>query len=1444
MEPTPHFSDYGDGEDLQQEDDDICQENTSMEPDMPDVHDHLAHASRCGLESFPCHYCEKCFTSQQGLERHTHSHYLIKNVPHTYKSKKGKIASDLNFDQMHDNMKLSVSVSADAPLESSNISGHSIVLSDEQVYKLHACSYCEKRFSTHSYKQQHESTVHKQLVQSAHVEQSEPVHEENLQQIIIATSNHEAELAEEVVENEVECTGNYMLDVSSSVSENISFYFDGKIVSASTLSGCEAAEVHAACSTLVGLDALILDPTQLNLGLSMDSILSNQELAGQALAKRRTATPPALPQIQTELESEVVTSSNSSEVATSLIENLFPQTTESSLVPLNSTTVFLSSPLNQQQEKQDTILPDGQTSCSSESSAAGRFKRRTVSPQNSPQHITSEEETPMADMEGDAFNLKPMDTQYSFLMHQANKNGNASQNIEEPQAIAVSTESWPPVTAGNCCSQQPLDLSNTMKRNEVGTSDDAALDLSLQKRSLEESQITSNSVSPSEDNLSVCMQERAFLSVGEQNISLANLETPLVSDLTIVTGSNMVDSVAKGLVYGLSLPSCPLNSAPATLTPLGFPPATPCTISFAPPTTHPVLSTAPSLITILAPPLSIPSPSSQPLQVLAPNMSPEPLVLCTEDAINTTQCDLTSAFAATNAANIVTLSHPLDPSLNLPGHMFLTDQISLNPPLNEDHIMSELPFTPTAALNDPLVNSYITTSNTVLIECTISLETPGNVPAAVTMQGNTEPPVSSQMLVNHIEQQHIVSLPNTIVDDSTVLMSSIEESVTLSSSASVMPGCPVETEELEEEPPNAAEEKPVDTIDSGAEVNPDYSNHVEKVVTQPPSNSPGDEEQQAFTTEPPSNSPSSSPIHKEQPTFTTEPRNTASNSPSDEEQQTFTTEPPSNSPSDEEQQAFTIEPPSDSPSSSPKHEEQPTFTTEPPSNTASNSPSDEEQQTFTTEPFSNTANDGEQKTFTKNFLCNVCNVLFHSMKELGHHVSEHAEDWPYKCEFCVLLFDKPSALLDHRSSLHGVDKTYVCSACPKDFVYLCNLKQHQEELHPAQQCTFTEEEKGKIRPQNYNYSAKISREPSLPDVSEEQVKKEENEVDVAAEELFTTIKIMASDGGKLKVPDVRLGINQHYPSFKPPPFPYHNRSPAGSLASATNFTTHNIPQTFSTAIRCTKCGKSFDNMPELHKHILACANASDKKRYTPKKNPIPLRHFAKGQNGVLSMTNSENECNTSNRARQSNRYTTESSVKVKLKLLNKRKQKLVQRVMPQRNKSLSNKMSPSRVQDNVFVCPHCSREFTMRRSRTKHMAVCPKKPREGRTRKEGGISVTKENDGRLHRGAPHVNEQQASAHSKTRLQTSGPAKRPATPPAPTSFSNKRPKQAIKEDSKNDISTLNEFPVVRPFNPPLRQYTRVHHAVKPTPAKQQQSEPPTQSREEATAGRSSEQSATA
>ncbi|RXN38089.1 PR domain zinc finger 2-like isoform X2 [Labeo rohita] len=245
-------------------------------------------------------------------------------------------------------------------------------------------------------------------------------------------------------------------------------------------------------------------------------------------------------------------------------------------------------------------------------------------------------------------------------------------------------------------------------------------------------------------------------------------------------------------------------------------------------------------------------------------------------------------------------------------------------------------------------------------------------------------------------------------------------------------------------------------------------------------------------------------------------------------------------------------------------------------------------------------------------------------------------------------------------------------------------------------------------------------------------KAERDVLENTSEELFTTIKIMASGGVKSKGPDVRLGINQHYPSFKPPPFPYHNRTPTGTTAaSATNFTTHNIPQTFSTAIRCTKCGKSFDNMPELHKHILACANASDKKRYTPKKNPIPLKQFAKAQNGVLSparMVNSKQ--NFSQKLGQPKKMNFHNSP-VKMSILNKKKSQLVQRGRPAGGRKAF-------AQDDlgVFACPHCRREFTYNASLKKHVAFsCPMRPASRISTKKRTLSIVsaQENNGSLRR---------------------------------------------------------------------------------------------------------------
>lgn len=1055
---------------------DTREDDSNQEPDTTksDIKD-----TKTQQDCFSCPHCERRFTCKQGLERHMHIHNKKQTV-------EGAVQPDSSY-------------------QIQTTEGH------------HPCNYCTKVFNSLINRQRHERRFHEV--------QPEVTQDENTPVETNASSQQELETGQ---------VGQYVLGISSNISENLSFFIDGKLVSASTVH--ETADASA----LVSVDALILNPIQVN-----------------------------------EEEPELVTA---------------------------------------------------------------RFKRRTSTP-------LQNEETP--DSVECNLNVEPIENHnYACVEQTANEKSEPAETMKEQ-----ATESGKPlVIGGNSCNQKPLDLSNTVKRSEDLALANAVLDLSVQKKSSEDCEQATALTANVNDSLDKSE---------EQNANLA----PLVTDFAIVSGSDLitpVDQVTEGIVYGL-IPANGLSTAPTSLAPVTLQPASPCAIAFASPAPHAVLPTSPSLITVLAPPPALPAQSNQPIQVLAPNLSPEPLVICADNGLNT---DLTSAITAANSANLVALTQPIDPTLNIPGHVFLADPIALNPPLVES--------TP-VAVND--LNSFNLTSNTVLIECTISLEGAGNVlPAAIALQENQiEQP--AQVLVNHIEQQQIVSVPSTQNLDSTILMSSVEEKVTVSTpsiseSSIATEDCTVEPE-VDIEPAVTKNEQKLDKTISEVESS---SDNVEKV----------------------------------------------------------------------EQEE--------------KEED---------------------------------SNDSQQQTFTKNFICNVCDKLFHSMKALGQHAPDHAEKWPYKCEFCLLLFEKPADLLEHRSSLHGVGKTYVCSACTKEFVYLCNLKQHQEELHPGQQCTHTEEEKGKLRPQNHN---SISKESPLKLNAQEEtkaVKKEESEV--ATDELFTTLKIMASDCGKVKGPDVRMGINQHYPSFKPPPFPYHNRSPAASLASATNFTTHNIPQTFSTAIRCTKCGKSFDNMPELHKHILACANASDKRRYTPKRNPIPLRHFAKGQNGVLSTTNTTNGLNT-----------TKLNQEAKMKLLTKRQKKLAQK----QSKSIS--LSSASVTE-MFVCPHCKREFTMRRSRTKHMAVCPKKPAEVKKRKDG---IANENNSyRLKgNGAADKNKVEISTHHKTRLQT-GSVKRPAVE---TIFTSKRSKLIIKEST--EATQEIELPIVRTFNPAMRQYSRMHHSIKEIPIK--------------------------
>ncbi|XP_007895940.1 PR domain zinc finger protein 2 [Callorhinchus milii] len=382
--------------------------------------------------------------------------------------------------------------------------------------------------------------------------------------------------------------------------------------------------------------------------------------------------------------------------------------------------------------------------------------------------------------------------------------------------------------------------------------------------------------------------------------------------------------------------------------------------------------------------------------------------------------------------------------------------------------------------------------------------------------------------------------------------------------------------------------------------------------------------------------------------------------------------------------------------------------------------------------------------FTKNFTCNVCEMPFLSIKDLAQHLHVHAEHWPFKCEFCVQLFKEADCLSEHRSSLHGVGKIFACSVCNKEFAFLCNLQHHQRDLHPGKECTHQELENGMLRPQNFTDPNKATSCPSQSTAQPEssipppQEEDDDNSTDLT-EELYTTIKVMAS-GVKSKGPDVRMGLNQRYPSFKPPPFQYHNRNTPSNGSSAVNFTTHNIPQTFSTAIHCTKCGKSFDNMPALHKHILACASASDKRRYTPKKNAIPLKKKVWKKNGALGGEPARNSI--MRRMGQPKRlsFDTDSKPKatinkLKMNALKRKRNRLVQKAIAQKKRASAKKKAMLNTRGmESHHCPYCVKEFTYLGSLNKHVTYsCPKKPVSPSAKGSGSHSPASSEKGAVQR---------------------------------------------------------------------------------------------------------------
>ncbi|XP_046882607.1 PR domain zinc finger protein 2 [Hypomesus transpacificus] len=1262
-------------------------------------------------EAHPCQHCERHFSTKQGLERHIHIHATVNQQTHAFKCRYcgksfGSQVGRRRHERRHENVskKRPGSLAGTATLLSPRAqvdgsspdrvtaSGHHVVArspfqipatplpNSEMVRKdsvdgdrpfivdengeskeLHPCKYCNKAFGTHTNMRRHQRRIHERhllpkgvrrkgmLLQESPTPPQQPDESPSTSPPLVYVPSADTE-------DEAD-RDDYVVDISKNISENLSLYIDGKILSTSSVSSCDVIEVDSSSAALFGLDTVILSPSDICQALKVDtrtgSVRQVSNFIGQSTSKRRTSTPPLMPGMK--METDTGNSSTSSSCSTSssstlLMGGLFQK----------EKTIYLSPKLKQLLQTQDshkptiTLITDSHTapvSVTSLPGGSGRFKRRTASPPSSP-HLSPALKGESARSEagsgsGSSYTLKVPKLENLNLSTAWSLTSKDDRETMSPSG--KDTRGWPASSSsgGNSCNQQPLDLSSSVgRRNESSNkaSGESVLDLSIHRKSgaaeLESKGIPTAIQPPAKKkkpNTSmlekVLMSEYGGLTTSADDGSL-NLGSP-DSQYTAGSGTGTCShSTSPNIV------SDSANPSPPSLTPVTMNPSSPSTSLTCPTPPPPVLPTIPSPQGMPSSPHSQPSDCStfRSLPVLSPKMSPTSVDHGDEEPSSKPVSD--------------------------------TEETSLGEDPCEDELMAQSPDPTPDPVRD-LRNGQSKPSPREAISLDLSTTEPGV--AMRTRNGS--------------------SLLNGKVNKDTA---SVAETKSQHSDLSVL------SESL-----------------SG------------------PSASPP-----ALSDRP------SPPVIKKEPRHADTAHGAL---------------PPVGKPTEVEEQE-----------------------------------------------------DGGGDAFSKSFVCNVCDGPFRSIKELSRHIVAHAADWPYKCEFCVQLFGDAAALLEHRTALHGVGRIFVCSACRKEFAFLCNLQQHQTDLHPNQECTHAAVESGKLRPQNYTDPGKATEESSAdvptPESSEQAqsqgmdiVAEEEPSVngkhgdeggDDPTEELYTTIKIMASEGGKPKGPDVRLGINQHYPSFKPPPFPYHNRTHATSVASATNFTTHNIPQTFSTAIRCTKCGNSFDNMPELHKHILACANASDKRRYTPKKNPIPLRQIVKPQNGVLSPAATAAVAgsigqNAFRRMGQPKRlnFNQEATGKTRMTSLSKKKNQLVQKAITQRNKSAASvrktfvkveeeeeEPQPAPPQQEVHVCPHCSREFTYPASLSKHIAVsCPMKPaakkgkRGAAEAKRAGADAASDKNMSLRRRATDTELQQPEPGSKplrkTRARSSGAPE--AEPPQAT-----------------------------------------------------------------------------
>ncbi|XP_077863074.1 uncharacterized protein LOC100375162 isoform X2 [Saccoglossus kowalevskii] len=305
--------------------------------------------------------------------------------------------------------------------------------------------------------------------------------------------------------------------------------------------------------------------------------------------------------------------------------------------------------------------------------------------------------------------------------------------------------------------------------------------------------------------------------------------------------------------------------------------------------------------------------------------------------------------------------------------------------------------------------------------------------------------------------------------------------------------------------------------------------------------------------------------------------------------------------------------------------------------------------------------------------CNVCRIVFSSVNALRQHVVVHADEWKYKCEYCIQLFQTTSDLAMHRYKQHRTEKSYLCSACQKEFLQFSKLERHQAVMHPDTSCAYMELGLDTIRRQNLT-------DPSMVPV--------------------TTAIVTGEVETSKKTSDL----------LAPCPVPISD-------------------DTFTNT--CTKCGIIFDDITIFHKHILLCAvkidtqatNAAPEKKRRLRGSwgqKVKIQELVK-KRGLTVADKLKIKALKHNSVQSNLKYADSNTTKCQgcarqfVDLVHLRKH---MKMCPNRDRE---KMaSCQRTLDKMMFgydehgkqliqqhkCPHCLRQFTYIESLRKHIDVC------------------------------------------------------------------------------------------------------------------------------------------